>query len=242
MKFMRYVALVLIATMSALAQTAPTGKAPASKAAAKTAPKAAAKPAPKAAANGFDLLNPASLKEKPPAIFVVRLETTKGNVDIRVVRAWAPNGVAQFYNLVKAGFYDNAYFFRTMDFMAQFGISSRPEVSKVWADRTIFDDRVLHSNTRGAVTFASTGQPNSRGTQVFINKLDRNRYLDDLKFAPFGEVVDGMEVVDMLYAGYGEDAGQRQYEIEHEGETFVKKYFPRLDKIVKASVIAVPEP
>jgi peptidyl-prolyl cis-trans isomerase A (cyclophilin A) len=240
---MKYVVALTIAA-SLMAQTTPAPKAPAAKAHTAKAPaaKAAAKTTAKAAAKGPNLLNPASLRAKPPGIFVVRLETTKGNIDIRVVRNWAPNGVERFYNLVTAGFYDNNYFFRSLDFMAQFGIPSRPDVAKVWDDRTMFDDRVLQSNKRGTVTFASTGQPNSRGTQVFINKLDRNSYLDELKFAPFGEVVAGMEVVDMLYTGYGEDAGQRQYEITNEGEAFITKYFPRLDKIIKASVIAVPQP
>lgn len=227
---MRHALLIWMLALAAMAQT-PSSKAPASKA----APKVAAK------AKGADLLNPSSLRLKPPAVFITRLETTKGNIDIRVVRNWAPNGVERFYNLVMAGFYDNNYFFRALDFMVQFGIPSRPEVAKAWDDRTIFDDRVIQSNKRGFVTFASTGQPNSRSTQIFINKLDRNSYLDALKFAPFGEVVAGMEVVDQIYTGYGEDSN-RQYEITNEGEAFIKKYFPRLDRIIKASVIAVPEP
>ena len=237
---MKYAALAVMIAASALAQTTPTPNAPPAKTAPKAAPKAAAKTTAKAA-KGPNLLDPGSLREKAPGVFVVRLETSKGNIDIRVVRDWAPNGVERFYNLVKAGYYDNNYFFRALDFMAQFGISSRPDVARAWDNRTMFDDRVLHSNKRGFVTFASSGQPNTRGTQVFINKLDRNSYLDELKFAPFGEVVAGMEVVDMLYTGYGEDSN-RQYEITNEGEAFITKYYPRLDKIIKASVIAVPEP
>ena len=248
MKSVALALLIALSFASVNAQTAPApAKAPAAKTAPQAAPKAAAPKAaaskaaaPKAAAKGPDLLNPSTLNLKAPAIYVVRLETSKGNIDIRVVKNWAPNGADRFYNLVLAGFYNNAYFFRNLDFMAQFGISSRPEVAKVWDNRTMMDDRVIQSNKRGAVTFASTGQPNTRGTQVFINKLDQNRYLDDLKFAPFGEVVAGMEVVDMLYGGYGSDS-DRQYEIAHEGEAFIQRYFPRLDKIVKASVIAVPE-
>lgn len=232
---------IVLATSAAsvVAQTPPATRAPATKAA---APKAVAKAAAKAAAEkGPNLLDPGSLRENAPAVFVVRLETTKGNIDMRVVRAWAPNGVERFYNLVKAGFYNNNYFFRSLDFMAQFGIPSRTDVAKAWDEKTMFDDRVVQTNKRGMVTFASSGQPNSRGTQVFINKLDRNTYLDQLKFAPFAEVVAGMEVVDLLYTGYGE-ASNRQYEITNEGEAFIMKYYPRLDKIVKATIIAVPEP
>ena len=244
---MKPVLFTVILAASAIAQTAPAPKAPPAKTPAAKGPAPAAKApapvaAPKAAAKGPDLLNPSSLNLKAPAIYVARLETSKGNIDIRVVKNWAPIGAERFYNLVVAGFYNNAYFFRSLDFMAQFGISSRPEVARVWDNRTMMDDRVIQSNKRGFVTFASTGQPNTRGTQVFINKLDQNQYLDGLKFAPFGEVVAGMEVVDMLYTGYGEDSGQRQYEIAHEGEAFIKQYYPRLDRIIRATVIAVPEP
>ena len=171
---------------------------------------------------------------------MVRLETTKGNVEIRVVRAWAPNGVERFYNLVRAGFYDNTYFFRVLDFMAQVGISSNPAVNKIWSEKTIFDDRVIQTNRRGFVTFASSSEPNSRSTQFFINKKDANTYLDQYKFAPFGQVVEGMEVVDQIYAGYGEPPIQG--ELQDQGEAFVNRNYPRMDKIVKASIVAVVEP
>lgn len=209
----------------------------------KAAPKTATKQATKAKATGpqaINLLNPETMKAKAPSLFIVRLETTKGNIDIRVVKNWAPNGVQHFYNLVRAGYYDNNYFFRVLDFMAQVGISSRPEVNRVWADRTIFDDRVIQSNKRGTVTFASTGDPNSRSTQFFINKLDENVRLDSLKFAPFGEVVEGMEIVDQIYAGYGQP--QIQGQLITGGDAFIKANFPRMDRIVKASILTVVEP
>jgi cyclophilin family peptidyl-prolyl cis-trans isomerase len=120
------------------------------------------------------------------------------------------------------------------------GINSRPEVNRVWADRTIFDDRVIQSNKRGTVTFASTGDPNSRSTQFFINKLDENVRLDPLKFAPFGEVVAGMEFVDQLYSGYGDPPIQGQ--LVSGGDAIIKSNFPRMDRIIKASILTVVEP
>ena len=206
----------------------------------KAAPKAQAKTAAKAKGKAADLLKPETLNARPPAIFVVRLETTKGNVDIRVVRAWAPNGVARFYNLVQAGFYNNNYFFRVLDFMAQVGINGDPKIAQVWEERTIFDDRVVQSNVRGTVSMAAAGEPNSRSTQFFINKLDQNTYLDGLKFAVFGEVVEGMDVVDKIYAGYGQP--QIQSALVEQGNALIERNFPRMDKIIKASVIAVPQP
>jgi cyclophilin family peptidyl-prolyl cis-trans isomerase len=207
------------------------------------APKAATKAAPKATkakGPGLDLLKPETLRLKAPAVFVVRLETTKGNIDIRVVRGWAPNGVERFYNLVQAGYYNNNYFFRVLNFMAQTGISGDPKIANVWAERTIFDDRVVQSNVRGTVTMASASAPNTRSTQFFINKLDENVRLDSLKFAVLGEVVEGMDVVDKLYAGYGEPPIQGL--LEEQGNPIIERNFPRMDRIIRASVIAVPQP
>jgi peptidyl-prolyl cis-trans isomerase A (cyclophilin A) len=192
------------------------------------------------AAPAMDLLKPETVKGKPPEIFIARLQTTKGNIDIRVVRAWAPVGVERFYNLVRAGYYDNNYFFRVLDFMAQVGISSNPQVDRVWGERTMFDDRVVESNTRGKVTFAASGSPNSRSTQFFINKKNENSYLDGAKFAPFGEVLEGMEVVDQIYSGYGEPPVQSQ--LAAQGAPFIERNYPRMDKIVKATILQVVEP
>ena len=66
---------------------------------------------------------------------------------------------------------------------------------------------VKGSNTRGKITFAKTGMPNSRSTQFFINFKD-NANLDGMGFAPFGEVVEGMDVVDAIYkVGEGAPSG-----------------------------------
>ncbi len=248
---MKHALLALLVSVAAWAQTATAPKAStttkasaakattATKAKSTTAAKAKTPPPPPAPAKP-DLLRPNTVVGKPPGIFVVRLETSKGNVDIRVVRAWAPNGVERFYNLVRAGFYDNTYFFRVLDFMAQVGISSNPAINRIWSEKTIFDDRVIQPNRRGMVTFAASPEPNSRSTQFFINKLDENVRLDQYKFAPFGQVVEGMEVVDKIYAGYGEPPVQE--ELQTQGEPFVNRNYPRMDKIVKASIVAVVEP
>ena len=120
-------------------------------------------------------------------------------------RDWAPNGADRFYNLVKNGFYDNDRFFRVITgFMVQFGINGDPKLSAVWREARIKDDPVKQSNSRGFITFATAG-PNTRTTQVFINFAD-NSALDNQGFAPFGQVVSGMNVVDALYADYGEGA------------------------------------
>jgi peptidyl-prolyl cis-trans isomerase A (cyclophilin A) len=205
------------------------------KAAPKAAPTATKTPA-KTAAKGPNLLDPSTMKASAPAVYVVKLDTTKGAIEIRVTKAWAPLGADRFYNLVRAGFFTDAAFFRTMSgFMAQFGIPARPEVNKVWADQNLKDDPVLQSNKRGFVTFAATGAPNSRSTQIFIGMRD-NSYLDADRFAPFGEVIEGMDVVDMLYSGYG-NVDAMHPGIDTQGKAFLDKNFPRLDRILKATIV-----
>src|ERR1700722_16372504 len=150
-------------------------------------------------------------KETAPATFPVNLDTSRGPGVIEVTRASAPNGADRFYNLVKAKYLDGARFFRVIPgFMAQFGLAADPAVSKAW-DVPIQDDPVIASNVRGAVTFAATSAPNSRSTQLFINFGDNSR-LDASRFAPFGMVVSGMENVDQIYSGDGENPDQPQIE------------------------------
>ena len=142
------------------------------------------------------LMNPSALKEQAPPTYRVKFDTSKGPFVIEVHRDWAPNGADRFYNLVKNGFFDDARFFRVVEgFMVQFGINGDPKVSAVWREARIKDDPVRISNKRTFVTFATAG-PNTRTTQVFINFGD-NHNLDSQGFAPFGQVVSGMKVVEL---------------------------------------------
>jgi peptidyl-prolyl cis-trans isomerase A (cyclophilin A) len=151
----------------------------------------------------------------------------------------APQGADRFYNLVRNGFFDDVRFFRVISgFMVQFGISGNPALSAKWRDADIRDDRVTQSNKRGMITFATAG-PNTRTTQVFINFAD-NSMLDGQGFAPFGKVETGMNVVDALYAGYGEGAprgaGPDQTRLQMEGNAYLAKDFPRMDYVKKATI------
>jgi peptidyl-prolyl cis-trans isomerase A (cyclophilin A) len=186
------------------------------------------------------LKNPAALTEKAPATFKVNFDTSKGSIVVTVHRDWAPNGADRFYNLVKAGFYDDVRFFRVIpNFMAQFGIHGDPSVMAAWRPAQIKDDPVKQSNTRGFVVFATAG-PNTRTTQLFINFKD-NSNLDKQGFAPFGEVTKGMDVVDQIYDGYGEGAprgkGPEQGRIQSEGNAYLKKEFPKMDYIKTATIV-----
>ena len=188
------------------------------------------------------LLDPSheSWSRQAPDTYKVKFVTSKGDIVIEVTRAWAPRGADRFYNLADNGFYDGCKFFRVIEgFMSQFGINGDPEVSAVWREQKIQDDPNKEKNTRGRVTFAMAG-PDTRTTQLFIS-FDDNSFLDTQGFSPFGEVVEGMDVVDQLYAEYGEGAprgnGPDQGRIQQEGNAYLNAEFPRLDHIISAEVV-----
>lgn len=169
------------------------------------------------------------------APFQVEFKTTKGDFVVRVEPSWAPRGAARFRALVEAGFYDGCRFFRVVpDFMVQWGINGDPKTQRIWRDRNIPDDPRKESNTTGRITFAKTAQPNSRSTQVFINYKD-NIGLDGQGFAPFGEVIEGMAVVESINSEYGEQPDQAL--IQEQGNAYLNRAFPNLDYIQSAKII-----
>ena len=177
---------------------------------------------------------------RAPAVYRVKIETTAGAFTLEVHRDWAPIGADRFYNLVRAGFYDDSRFFRVTTRFAQFGIPGSPEIAAIWRERAIPDDPVKQTNTRGRFAFAMTG-PDTRTSQIYICKTDMVSQDKD-GFAPLGEVVQGMDVVDKLYAEYGESAGGgmrggKQGRIFAEGNAHLDRNFPKLDRLVRAVVI-----
>jgi homoserine O-acetyltransferase len=179
-------------------------------------------------------------RETAPEVFRVRFETSKGAFVSEAHRAWATRGVDRFYNLVRAGFFDDSRFFRVRaSYIVQFGIAGDPAIAAVWRNQTIPDDPVRQTNTRGFIGYAMTG-PDTRTTQLYINLTDNSR-LDADGFAPIGKVIEGMDVVDRLYAGYGEDAGGgmrggKQGKIFEGGNNHLDREFPQLDKLVRARI------
>jgi peptidyl-prolyl cis-trans isomerase A (cyclophilin A) len=166
-----------------------------------------------------------------PAMFRVSFDTTRGPFVVEVTREQAPHGADRFYGLVKAKYFDGARFYRVVPgFMVQWGAAADPAVSKAW-DKTIPDDPVKDTNARGTISFAATGQPDSRSTHMFINFADNAR-LDAMGFAPIGKVVTGMENVDQIYSGDGERPDQG--EMKEQGNAYLQKEFPNLDYIKTA--------
>jgi peptidyl-prolyl cis-trans isomerase A (cyclophilin A) len=186
-------------------------------------------------------VDPSLATERAPDVFRAGFTTTRGTFVIEVHRDWAPHGADRFYNLVKLGFYDDTRFFRVIEgFMAQFGISGDPDITSRWRTANIQDDPVKQSNVRGFVTFAQSSQPDSRSTQIFVNYADNSR-LDHSRFAPFGQVVQGMRVLDELYSAYGEGRpqgkGPDQIRVEESGNAYLDEQFPKLDRVLVARVL-----
>lgn len=190
------------------------------------------------------LLHPgsAAFERRAPDACRVRLDTTRGAIVLEMRREWAPHGVDRFYNLVRAGYYDDAAIFRIRaGVWAQFGIHGDPAVAQRWRHRAIPDDPRVLSNTRGTVAFAFK-DPDGRTTQVFINLRDNSAAHDTEPFVPFARVVEGMHVADALYADYGERAGGgiragKQDPVFEGGNAYLRRSFPKLDYITRATLV-----
>ena len=188
------------------------------------------------------LLDPTSAfwETQAPRAFDARVETTKGVFVLAIERPWAPRGADRFYNLARAGYFDDSRFSRVVPrFIAQFGLAGDPVVAGLWYHRTFPDDPVRHSNVRGTIAFAMTG-PDTRTTQLYISLVDNTR-LDAQGFSPIGRVVDGMAVVDNLYSGYGETSGGgvragKQGPLVSGGNAYVDREFPKLDHLIRITI------
>lgn len=123
-------------------------------------------------------------------------------------------------------------------FITQFGINGDPAKQAIWRS-PIKDDAVKVSNKRGTVTFATAG-PGTRTTQIFIN-TGNNVFLDKQGFSPIGEIVEGMDVVDRFYSGYGEGApqgkGPNQGLIQAKGNEYLTKAYPKLSYFSSAKFL-----
>lgn len=188
------------------------------------------------------LLAPSLATDPPsPDTYKVILQTniSEDPIVVEVTRSQAPLGADRFHALVKDGFYaaseawedhDSALFRVVPGFVLQFGISGNMEKNDAWLHSEIADDPVVGTNTRGTISFATAG-PNTRTSQVFINYADNSR-LDDMGFAPFGEVVGGMEVAEaVLNPTPGEQGGVDQSMYEYLGNPWVRAEYPGINFI-----------
>lgn len=180
------------------------------------------------------------LNEQAPDNFITRFETSKGNFDVEITRAWSPLAADRFYQTVKHRFYNNTLFYRVVpNFVVQWG-NNDTAVFKKWSPYKLVDEPVIQSNLRGYLSYARSGKE-TRGSTLFINLKDNQR-LDTLKaggvvgYPPFGKVINGMNVVDSLYAGY-EGRTMRALDTLQKNPALFMERFPKLDKINKAYII-----
>jgi peptidyl-prolyl cis-trans isomerase A (cyclophilin A) len=191
------------------------------------------------------LLLTACHKETPkavvvPQVFRVKFQTSQGDFVVEAHRAWAPHGVDRFHELVGMKYFDQGRFFRVVPgFIAQFGVHRNFEVHEKWRTMFIADDPPQQKNLRGMLAYAKS-DPGTRATEIFINLAD-NKALDDQGFVPFAQVVQGMDVVDKFYAGYGEMRPEGKYidpaRVEGEANEYLVQRFPMLDFIVHADFV-----
>lgn len=175
-------------------------------------------------------------KEKAPETFYATFETTKGAFQIKVERNLSPKAADRLYQLIKYGYYDNAIFYRVVPgFVAQFGNNDTVKMNP-WKDYKIPDEDLRLSNTKGTISFARFGK-DSRDLELFIN-LNNNTILDTLQFEgvtgfpALGNVTNGMETVERLYDGYGEQ-NMTDENLYGNPKLFYKNH-PKLDLIKKA--------
>jgi len=127
----------------------------------------------------------------------VTLNTTEGAITLRLFDEDAPKTVANFKELAGTGFYDGVIFHRVIkDFMIQGGC---PQGTGTGGPGYEFEDEInQHKVERGKLAMANRG-PNTNGSQFFIVTVDAAPWLDG-KHTVFGEVTEGMDVVDRIEA------------------------------------------
>ena len=131
----------------------------------------------------------------------LRLETTKGNIVIRLRRDLAPGHADRLLTLAREKFYDNVPFHRVIDgFMAQTGDGQRGDGSgkSKYPDLKAEFSKVPFK--RGVVGMARRGDSNDSANSQFFIMLDENSGLNG-QYTVIGEVLSGMDVVDKLKKG-----------------------------------------
>ena len=134
----------------------------------------------------------------------VVMKTNKGDVVMELNHKMAPKSVENFMAYVNANYYDKTIFHRVIrDFMIQGGGFTSDMTQKSTNDPIVNEGKNGLLNTRGTLAMARTNDPNSATSQFFINTVD-NQFLNaggrNPGYAVFGQVIDGMDVVDVIRA------------------------------------------
>lgn len=181
------------------------------------------------------------IEEKSRDKFYARFETSKGEFEIEFNRKLSPKAVDRVYQQIKHKFYNNVLFYRVVpNFVAQFGHMDSTATVHNWDRFKVDDEPVAGSNTKGTISYARAGV-NSRGNHLFINLKDNIRldtiFYNKVKgFPPLGKVTKGMEVVEQLYAAYGNETMKVYDTLAVKRKLFMKR-FPKLDSIKRVVII-----
>lgn len=190
---------------------------------------------------GKSTFNPKWMEEKSPEKFQARFETSQGDFEIEFRRELSPKAVDRVYQQIKHKFYDNVVFYRVVpNFVAQFGHMDSTATANNWDRIKVVDEPVKESNTKGTISYARAGV-NSRGNHLFINLKDNKRldtiFYNKVKgFPPLGKVIKGMDVVEKLYSGYGNQTMKVYDSLAVNRKVFLKM-FPKLDSIRKVLIL-----
>lgn len=133
---------------------------------------------------------------------IVVLMTSMGNIEIKLATKEAPITTANFLSYVETDYYDDIVFHRVMPgFMIQGGGFIATGKQKISGDPIVLESGNGLLNKRGTIAMARTNDPDSATSQFFINLVD-NEFLDKSAgsdgYAVFGEVIEGMDVVDAI--------------------------------------------
>ena len=113
-------------------------------------------------------------KQKAPASFVDKFETSKGDFEIEITRSFSPKAVDRLFQLLNQHFYDNTLFYRVVpNFVVQFG-NTDTTITRKWEKYKVQDEPVIKSNLKGMVSFARSGK-DTRGNDLFINLKNNQR-------------------------------------------------------------------
>ena len=182
---------------------------------------------------------PPAMQIDPKKKYRAHMETDKGTMVIELFADKAPKTVNNFVFLAREGFYEGVMFHRVIsNFMVQGGDpTGRGSGGPGYKFEDEFHPSLRH-NKRGILSMANAG-PNTNGSQFFITH-GPTPHLDD-RHTVFGQVVEGMNVVDSLYADYGDSPpsgfGPDQLRLMREGNSYLEREFPKLDFIQTARIV-----
>lgn len=173
---------------------------------------------------------------------IIRCGTTKGDITLKFIREWSPNGYDKAVELFERHYYDHSHFFRAVPkFLVQFGISYSEDQELVsFGKRQIKDDPKHDPPIEfhpGIISYAGSG-PNSRTSQLFISYGSAKSLGRELWETPIGKVIEGMDVAEQFYS-YGDmppwGKGPVQGKI-YNGPKYIEDNFPLIDKFLECEV------